>query len=294
MIEVRNVWKEYGEQVVLERLDLKVEKGEFCSMVGASGCGKSTFLRLLPGQERVTRGEILLDGKALPGEPDADRGVVFQRYSVFDHLTVMRNVLLGLELPQARWTGRLFGERRRSAQDEAVAMLDKVGLGSSLDKYPHQLSGGMQQRLAIAQALIMKPRVLLLDEPFGALDPGIRKDMHELLLNLWRESGLTIFMVTHDLKEGFALGSRVDVTDEGTLNFVTHNSTADDYVELYAPMNTLVILTAIQHLLDPHPEYVPKPVKLTLSAADASVAELCRTSCDENVRGFINTERFFL
>jgi NitT/TauT family transport system ATP-binding protein len=93
-------------------------------------------------------------------------------------------------------------------------MLDRVGLGSALDKYPQQLSGGMQQRLALAQALIMRPRVLLLDEPFGALDPGIRKDMHELLLNLWRESGLTIFMVTHDLKEGFALGSRVLVFDK--------------------------------------------------------------------------------
>jgi NitT/TauT family transport system ATP-binding protein len=214
MIEVRNVWKEYGEQVVLERLSLKVEEGEFCSMVGASGCGKSTFLRLLLGQERVTRGEILLDGKALPAEPDAGRGVVFQRYSVFEHLTVMGNVLLGLELPQAKLAGRLFGQRRRSAQEQAVAMLEKVGLGSSLEKYPHQLSGGMQQRLAIAQALIMKPRVLLLDEPFGALDPGIRKDMHELLLGLWRESRLTIFMVTHDLKEGFALGSRVLVFDK--------------------------------------------------------------------------------
>lgn len=214
MIEVRNVWKEYGDQIVLERLNLKIEKGEFCSMVGASGCGKSTFLRLLLGQERATRGEILLDGKALPGEPDADRGVVFQRYSVFEHLTVMRNVLLGLELPQAKWTGHLFGQRRRSAREQAVAMLDRVGLGSALDKYPQQLSGGMQQRLALAQALIMRPRVLLLDEPFGALDPGIRKDMHELLLNLWRESGLTIFMVTHDLKEGFALGSRVLVFDK--------------------------------------------------------------------------------
>ena len=93
-------------------------------------------------------------------------------------------------------------------------MLERVGLGAALDKYPHQLSGGMQQRLAIAQALVMKPRVLLLDEPFGALDPGIRKDMHELLLTLWRETGLTIFMVTHDLKEGFALGSRVLVFDK--------------------------------------------------------------------------------
>jgi NitT/TauT family transport system ATP-binding protein len=214
MIEVRNVWKEYGDQVVLERLNLKIREGEFCSMVGASGCGKSTFLRLLLGQERATRGAILLDGKPLPDEPDAHRGVVFQRYSVFEHLSVMRNVLLGLELPQAKFTGRLFGSRRRVAQDEAISMLERVGLGAALDKYPHQLSGGMQQRLAIAQALVMRPRVLLLDEPFGALDPGIRKDMHELLLKLWRETGLTIFMVTHDLKEGFTLGSRVLVFDK--------------------------------------------------------------------------------
>ncbi|MBC8737772.1 ABC transporter ATP-binding protein [Paraburkholderia sp. UCT31] len=214
MIEVRNVWKEYGDQVVLERLNLTVKEGEFCSMVGASGCGKSTFLRLLLGQERATRGEILLDGKPLPGEPDRHRGVVFQRYSVFDHLSVLRNVMLGLELPQAKFTGRLFGARRRVAQDEAAAMLERVGLGAALNRFPQQLSGGMQQRLAIAQALMMKPRVLLLDEPFGALDPGIRKDMHELLSDLWREAKLTIFMVTHDLKEGFTLGSRVLVFDK--------------------------------------------------------------------------------
>ncbi|MET3232984.1 UNVERIFIED_ORG: NitT/TauT family transport system ATP-binding protein [Burkholderia sp. 1263] len=214
MIEVRNVWKSYGDQVVLERLDLRIEAGEFCSMVGASGCGKSTFLRLLLGQERATRGEILLDGEPLPAEPDAHRGVVFQRYSVFGHLSVLRNVMLGLELPRAKLTGRLFGAKRRAARDEAVAMLERVGLGASLDKYPQHLSGGMQQRLAIAQALMMKPRVLLLDEPFGALDPGIRKDMHDLLLGLWRETKLTIFMVTHDLKEGFTLGSRVLVFDK--------------------------------------------------------------------------------
>ena len=214
MIEVRNVWKSYGDQVVLERLDLRIEAGEFCSMVGASGCGKSTFLRLLLGQERATRGAILLDGEPLPAEPDAHRGVVFQRYSVFGHLSVLRNVMLGLELPRAKLTGRLFGAKRRAARDEAVAMLERVGLGASLDKYPQHLSGGMQQRLAIAQALMMKPRVLLLDEPFGALDPGIRKDMHDLLLGLWREAKLTIFMVTHDLKEGFTLGSRVLVFDK--------------------------------------------------------------------------------
>lgn len=214
MIEIRNLWKQYDDQVVLERLNLRIEEGEFCSMVGASGCGKSTFLRLLLGQERPTRGEILLDGEPLPAEPDAHRGVVFQRYSVFPHLSVLRNVMLGLELPHARFTGRLFGARRRQARDEAVAMLERVGLGDALDKYPHQLSGGMQQRLAIAQALVMKPRVLLLDEPFGALDPGIRRDMHELLTALWREAKLTVFMVTHDLKEGFTLGSRVLVFDK--------------------------------------------------------------------------------
>jgi len=214
MIEVRNVWKEYSDQLVLERLNLTVKEGEFCSMVGASGCGKSTFLRLLLGQERPTRGEILLDGEPLPGEPDPHRGVVFQRYSVFDHLSVLRNVMLALELPQAKLTGRLFGARRRIATDEAAAMLERVGLGAALHKFPRQLSGGMQQRLAIAQALMMKPRVLLLDEPFGALDPGIRRDMHALLSDLWHESKLTIFMVTHDLKEGFTLGSRVLVFDK--------------------------------------------------------------------------------
>ncbi|BFG77547.1 ABC transporter ATP-binding protein [Paraburkholderia terrae] len=214
MIEIRNLWKQYGDQVVLERLNLRIAEGEFCSMVGASGCGKSTFLRLLLGQERPTRGAILLDGEPLPPEPDPHRGVVFQRYSVFPHLTVQRNVMLGLELPYAPLTGRLFGARRRLARDEAVAMLTRVGLADSLDKYPHQLSGGMQQRLALAQALVMKPRVLLLDEPFGALDPGIRRDMHELLTGLWREAKLTVFMVTHDLKEGFTLGSRVLVFDK--------------------------------------------------------------------------------
>ncbi|MGJ7508071.1 ABC transporter ATP-binding protein [Variovorax sp. GT1P44] len=214
MLEVRNVWKRYGDQVVLERLNLSVKEGEFCSMVGASGCGKSTFLRLLLGQEQVTKGELLLDGKPLPSEPDRHRGVVFQRYSVFEHLDVLRNVLVGLELPQSPFLGRLFGARRRAAQDEAVAMLERVGLQGALNKYPSQLSGGMQQRLAIAQALVTKPRILLLDEPFGALDPGVRRDMHELLLKLWRETGLTIFMVTHDLREGFALGSRMLVFDK--------------------------------------------------------------------------------
>ncbi|RMP60007.1 ABC transporter ATP-binding protein [Pseudomonas syringae] len=213
-ISVRNVWQQYADQVVLEGLNLDVAEGEFCTLVGASGCGKSTFLRLLLGQESASRGVITLDGTPLRNEPDASRGVVFQRYSVFPHLSVLDNVALGLELPRSPWLGRLFGQAKSEAREHAAQLLGKVGLGHALEKYPTQLSGGMQQRLAIAQALIMKPRVLLLDEPFGALDPGIRKDMHHLLLDLWRETKLTVFMVTHDLSEGFNLGTRLLVFDK--------------------------------------------------------------------------------
>ncbi|WP_315809014.1 ABC transporter ATP-binding protein [Pseudomonas sp. C9-3] len=213
-INVKNVWQEYDGNVVLERLNLDVKEGEFCTLVGASGCGKSTFLRLLLGQERPSRGELLLEGQPLPGEPDPSRGVVFQRYSVFPHLSVLDNVALGLELPRSPLLGRLFGSAKREAREQAAALLERVGLGHALKQYPSALSGGMQQRLAIAQALVMKPRVLLLDEPFGALDPGIRKDMHALLLELWQETRLTVFMVTHDLAEGFSLGTRLLVFDK--------------------------------------------------------------------------------
>ncbi|MBS1202235.1 MAG: transporter ATP-binding protein [Chromatiaceae bacterium] len=213
-IATRNLWKEYGDQVVLERINLEVTAGEFCTIVGASGCGKTTFLRLLLGEEAPTRGRILIDGEPLPAEPGPDRGIVFQRYSVFPHLTVLGNVLLGLELRAAPVTGRLFGSARREARDLASQMLDAVGLGRALDKYPDALSGGMQQRLALAQSLVVHPRVLLLDEPFGALDPGIRSDMHELVGRLWRENDLTVFMTTHDLREGFHLGTRLLVFDK--------------------------------------------------------------------------------
>ena len=213
-LEVRNVWQRYGPHVVLEHLNLAVEEGEFCTLVGASGCGKSTFLRLLLGQERPSKGQLLLRGEALRSEPDASRGVVFQRYSVLPHLSVLDNVAIGLELPRSPLLGRLFGRHKRAARDEAARLLERVGLAHALHHYPSQLSGGMQQRLAIAQALIVRPGMLLLDEPFGALDPGIRKDMHTLLLELWRETRLTVFMVTHDLSEGFNLGTRLLVFDK--------------------------------------------------------------------------------
>jgi NitT/TauT family transport system ATP-binding protein len=214
LISVRNVWKTYGDDVVLERLSLEVQEHEFCSVVGASGCGKTTFLRMLLSQERPSRGEILLDGKPLDTEPNPDRGVVFQRYSVFPHLTVQENVILGLEFQQSPILGRLFGAARRRAIEQADEMLESVGLERARHAWPASLSGGMQQRLAIAQALIRRPKILLLDEPFGALDPGTRAAMHDLIRQLWRATGMTIFLVTHDLSEGFQLGTRLLVFDK--------------------------------------------------------------------------------
>jgi NitT/TauT family transport system ATP-binding protein len=214
MLALKNVWVEYGDKVVLERVDLEIAERSFVSIVGPSGAGKSTFLRLLLGQEAPTRGKILLDGRPLAAECGPDRGVVFQRYSVFPHLDARRNVLFGLECAAAPVTGRLFGAARRKALETVDAMLAEVGLGDQGHVYPAQMSGGMQQRLAIAQALVKKPRLLLLDEPFGALDPGIRRDMHALITRLWRDEGLTIAMVTHDIGEAFALGTRVLTFDK--------------------------------------------------------------------------------
>lgn len=214
MIEVKGVWKQYEDSIILERLSAKVNEGEFVTLVGTSGCGKSTFLNMLLGTVKPSRGEILLDGKAIPDEPGPDRGIVFQQYSVFPHMTVLENVMATRGFQRKGLTGYLFGAAKRSAREAAQAMIEKVGLSHALNKYPHELSGGMKQRLAIAQALLGKPRILLLDEPFGALDPGSRADMHQLVLSLWREHKLTIFMVTHDLKEGFFLGTRLWVFDK--------------------------------------------------------------------------------
>jgi len=215
-IDIRHVWQTYGDHVVLENLTLSVNEGEFCTLVGASGCGKSTFLRLLLGQERPSKGRLLLAGKPLPAEPDANRGVVFQRYSVFPHLSVLDNVALGRELPRAPLWGRLFGAAKRRARDEAAQLLERVGLSHALQKYPHQLSGGMQQRLAIAQALIARPRMLLLDEPFGALDALTRGTIQDELMAIVRETHQTVFMITHDVDESILLADRILLMSNGS------------------------------------------------------------------------------
>ncbi|MGD9866293.1 MAG: ABC transporter ATP-binding protein, partial [Pseudodonghicola sp.] len=209
VIRFDNVCKHYGDTLVLENICLTIADNEFLAVVGPSGAGKTTLLRLLLSQETASSGQILIDAEPIAPEPMPDRGIVFQRYSVFPHRTVLDNVMTGPEWQAAPLLGRLFGRARAELRDRARTMLDRVGLGGHAGLYPAQLSGGQQQRLAIAQALMTNPKVLLLDEPFGALDPGTRRAMHQLVLELWDEHAMTVVMVTHDLSEAFHLGTRV-------------------------------------------------------------------------------------
>lgn len=211
-VAIHDIFQSYDNRPIIERINVEVDKGDFISVVGASGCGKSTFLRLLLAQERPTRGTIRIDGADPAKEPGLDRGIVFQRYSVFPHLTVRENIVAGESL-RTTW-GRFFGAAAKAARARADETLARIGLAHVADNFPATLSGGMQQRLAIGQALVAKPRILLLDEPFGALDPGTRLSMHDFLQDLRAETGMTVFMVTHDLEEAFKLGDRVLVFDK--------------------------------------------------------------------------------
>jgi NitT/TauT family transport system ATP-binding protein len=211
-VTVSKLFQSYGGRPILERINLEVEEGEFISIVGASGCGKSTFLRLLLAEEQPTKGKIRIAGASPAREPGPERGVVFQRYSVFPHMTVRENIVAGESF--SRPLGRVWGAARRAALERADATLARIGLAHVAGAYPATLSGGMQQRLAIAQALAARPRILLLDEPFGALDPGTRLSIHDFLTELRREIVMTVFMVTHDLEEAFKLGDRVVVFDK--------------------------------------------------------------------------------
>lgn len=210
LLFMENLYKAYGAKVVLEDIDLSVKGGELCTVVGPSGCGKSTLLRLILGQEEPTRGDILIDGQPV-GYPSPERGIVYQKYSLFPHLSVLENVVLGKKLS----SGPIERFRRREEfRDEAMFFLEKMRLSEHEGKFPNELSGGMQQRVALAQSLIMKPRILLMDEPFGALDPGTREHLQIFLLELWEEFDMTVFFVTHDLEEAVFLGTRILVLSQ--------------------------------------------------------------------------------
>lgn len=202
---VEDVYKSYGNKVILDNIDLQVDQGALVTVVGPSGCGKSTLLRLILGQEMSTAGEIYIDQKPV-GFADETRGIVYQKYSLFPNLNVMDNVLKGFRLGRhaSQWS-----KRKAELRDEAMSYLTSAGLEHAAHKYPHELSGGMQQRVAVLQALIMKPKILLMDEPFGALDPGTREDLQLFLLEKQKEHNMTIFFVTHDLEEAVFLGTRL-------------------------------------------------------------------------------------
>ena len=214
LVEAKNIWKEYGESIILERVNFTMKSGEFCTLVGPSGCGKTTFLKMLLGIDEPTRGQLTFEGKEYPKEPSDERGIVFQRYSTLNHLNVIDNVVIGLEFEKSKFFGKLFGKKKKEAYAKAMEILEAVGLADSAKKYPHELSGGMKQRLSIAQSLVKEPKLLLLDEPFGALDPGISQDMHELLLDIHSRLNFGVVMVTHDISEAFKLGTRVLVFDK--------------------------------------------------------------------------------
>ncbi|MDR2523696.1 MAG: ABC transporter ATP-binding protein [Synergistaceae bacterium] len=206
-IEVRDLTVDYGEReerfTALDGVSFSVKSGEFVSVVGSSGCGKSTLLSVLEGITRPSGGTAVIDGAPIVG-PGTDRGVVFQHYSLFPWMTARHNVTFGVK--QARKD--LSPKRRLEVADE---FLNQVGLEGFKDKYPSQLSGGMQQRVAIARALAMDAEILLMDEPFGALDAKNRIKLQELLLRLWegRERKKTVVFVTHDIDEAILLSDRV-------------------------------------------------------------------------------------
>jgi ABC-type nitrate/sulfonate/bicarbonate transport system ATPase subunit len=192
-----------GDFQALKDIDFTLMDGEFVSLLGASGCGKSTLLRIVAGLETPTGGRIRLDGKPLTG-PGKDRGMVFQQYTLYPWLTARKNVEFALR--------HLPGAERTPA---AMEYLEVVGLASFADHFPSQLSGGMQQRVAIARALALRPRILLMDEPFGALDAQTRELMQELLLTIWERDRLSVLFVTHDVDEALILSDRVLVLASG-------------------------------------------------------------------------------
>jgi NitT/TauT family transport system ATP-binding protein len=205
LVHLEDVYKGYNGKIILKDIDLKIREGEFCAVVGPSGCGKSTLLRLILGQELPDSGTVAIDGLPI-SKPDPSRGVVYQKYSLFPHLTVLQNVMLG-----PRYLG-LNGNKKASkaeVRDHAMYYLERVRLQHAAEQYPDQLSGGMQQRAAIAQTLIAQPKILLMDEPFGALDPDTREQLQVFLLELWESLKLTILFVTHSLEEACYVGTRL-------------------------------------------------------------------------------------
>jgi NitT/TauT family transport system ATP-binding protein len=216
LIEIQGLSVFYGSPArpILDKIDLNIEKGEFVCILGQTGCGKSTLLRMLLGSEHSPHGRILIAGSEHK-QPDRTRGYVPQKYSLFPDKTVLDNITFGAEVSEFGLFGFLrpaYYRRRREFRARAFEYIERIGLlRTDAGKYPDQLSGGMQQRVAIAQALMTDPSILLMDEAFSALDPGTRKGMQKLIRDLWQATGITVLFVTHNTHEALFLSSRVIV-----------------------------------------------------------------------------------
>jgi len=222
-VDFRDVWLAYNEELLrashfaVEGIDLQVRRGEFIAIVGPSGCGKSTFMKLTTGLRMPSMGKILIDGQPVTG-PLKISGMAFQASSLLPWRTTMENVLLPLEIVEPYRSS--FKKNRKQYEERARRLLQKVGLGGYEDKFPWQLSGGMQQRASICRALIHEPKMLLLDEPFGALDAFTREELWCILRDLHAEQGFNVILVTHDLRESVFLADSVYVMSKSPGRFV--------------------------------------------------------------------------
>ncbi|MFO0913870.1 MAG: ATP-binding cassette domain-containing protein [Pirellulales bacterium] len=223
VLQCRDVGHDYGRRPILYDVNVDIAAGQIVALVGPSGCGKSTLLRAILGTHPPRDGQVIIDGQPML-RPNRNVGIVYQNYSLYDYMTALENVVFGLMLERTSLPFRFFRypawrRMRRDLEDEAMAMLDKVHLGTAAKLYPSEMSGGMRQRVALAQALVMQPKILLLDEPFGALDEATREELQVMLLELYAENldhltegvepPYTIVMVTHELDEALYVADRV-------------------------------------------------------------------------------------
>ena len=261
-VDFQNVWLAYNEALLaqnhfaVEDINLQVRQGEFIAIVGPSGCGKSTFMKLTTGLKMPSRGRILVDGQPVTG-PLKISGMAFQAPSLLPWRTTLDNVLLPLEIVEPYRSQ--FKQRKDEYVARASRLLQTVGLGGYEDKYPWQLSGGMQQRASICRALIHEPKMLLLDEPFGALDAFTREELWCTLRDLWTEQRFNVILVTHDLRESVFLADTVYVMSKGPGRFVVQRQ-----IDLPRPRDLEVTYTPaftdIVHELRGHIGAMRKPV----------------------------------
>lgn len=246
-LEVRGICKSYHvrkkELNVLEKIDFQLSPREFVCLVGASGCGKSTLLNIVAGLTAPSAGQVLVDGQVVTGRPGSDRGMVFQGYTLYPWLTVSQNIAFGLQLRKMS----------KAEQRERVAYyLSVVGLTQFAKAYPKQLSGGMKQRVAISRALANEPEVLLMDEPFGALDAQTKEQMQQFLLELWKQTHTTVLMITHDVEEAIFLSQRIYVmgSHPGRLQLeMPVNLPADRHLEIKLSSEFVEIKRQVIHAL---------------------------------------------